>query len=171
MIYACHLSLLVMAGRHSILQLAPYYFPSHRIIYFLAQSASRCTVRVPKEEGYTRFGLGWQLCCCTHRAMFFFSCGLPDLLFATVLCMSGLTGNIGRHESALVRFLITQGHSTISLCRIQIAVCDFCAISSTSFISSMVLRVSFNNHLCTQLSLNEVMYPQHLSHWTDKANA
>lgn len=132
MIYACHLSLLVMAGRHSILQLAPYYFPSHRIIYFLAQSASRCTVRVPKEEGYTRFGLCWQLCCCTHRAMFFFSCGLPNLLFATLLCMSGLTGSIGKHESALVRFLITQGHSTISLCRIQIAVCDFCAISSTS---------------------------------------
>lgn len=33
------------------------------------------------------------------------------------------------------------------------------------------IRVSFNNHLCTQLSLNDVMYPQHLSHWTNKANA
>jgi hypothetical protein len=35
----------------------------------------------------------------------------------------------------------------------------------------MVLLVSFNNHLRTQHSLNEVMYSQHLSRWTNKANA
>jgi hypothetical protein len=102
--------------------------------------------------------------------MFFFSCCLPYLLFATLLCMSGLTGSIGRHESALVRFPITQGHSTIFLCLLQTVVRDSFAISSTSFFIYGI-ACSFNNHLCTQLSLNKVMYSQHLSHWTNKANA
>jgi hypothetical protein len=46
--------------------------------------------------------------------MFFILSGLPYLLFATLLCMSGLTGSNGRHELALYgRFLITQGRRTI----------------------------------------------------------
>ena len=57
--------------------------------------------------------------------MFFISFGLPYLLFATLLCMSGLTGSIDRHESALVHFLSTQGLCTVYSFRLQIVVCNF----------------------------------------------